>query len=239
MVVSTRVSIQWPPEQPQELTSTLALTTPGNNYVDIRVFKTKYPYTTTTTTSTNENFTEVFELALAGTEVPLDQGRIKFDNSISSMALEESIATGNPIVIDSDIGMFSAHGEDRKETGEMKNGKGVVAPYIEIWRSLDPLKHTPSQEVREGEEGEVPAFALELVGGLGKLVRVGNWIQGIVQEERTIHVVRSWFDEEKGGWKNLIEFGKLDIFPIEFSGALDDVVSRSDGWQWKCIEKNY
>ncbi|RCK57384.1 hypothetical protein Cantr_06092 [Candida viswanathii] len=236
MVVSTRVSIQWPPEEPQELTNTLALTTPGNNYVDIRVFKTKYPYATTIT---NENFSEVFEFALAGTEVPLDQGRIKFDNSISSMALAESISTANPIVIDSDIGTFSAYGEDRKETGEMKNSKGVVAPYIEIWRSLDPLKHAPSQEVREGEEQEVPAFALELVGGLGKLVRVGNWIQGIVQEDRTIHVIRSWYDEEKGGWKNLIEFGKFDIFPIGFNGAVDDVTSASDDWQWRCIEKNY
>ena len=39
MVLSTRVSIQWPPKEAEEKTSTLALTTPANNYVDIRILK--------------------------------------------------------------------------------------------------------------------------------------------------------------------------------------------------------
>ena len=36
----------------------------------------------------------------------------------------------------------------------MKNSEGIIAPYIEIWRSLDPLKHTPQTEVRENTENE-------------------------------------------------------------------------------------
>lgn len=144
-------------------------------------------------------FTQVFELGLAGKEIPLDNDKIKFDNYISTLALQQSIESGLPIFsIDVDIGHFSNYGldGDRKETGEMKNSEGIIAPYIEIWRSLDPLKHTPQTEVRENTENEpmktkikMNVFTLKLMDHLGVLIRIGNWIQGIIQEGNSIHVL--------------------------------------------------
>lgn len=237
MVVSTRVSIQWLPEEPVELTSTLSLTTPNDNYIDLRIFKSKYPYLNN---NQNDKFHEIFELCVAGKEVPLDNGRIKFDTTISSAALQESLVTGNPISIALDIGTFSDHGLDRKETGEMKNSQGIVSPYIEIWRSLDPLKHSPTEEVREDENdnSNIPVFAMELINGLGKLVQIGNWVQGIIQDKDTIYVIRSWYDSDLKKWTNLIEFGKYDVFPIEFDGQVGDIIEINDEIKWKCIEKS-
>ncbi|KAL1572988.1 hypothetical protein MG5_03187 [Candida albicans P57072] len=244
MVLSTRVSIQWPPKEAEEKTSTLALTTPANNYVDIRVFKTQYPCLNSTLPLP---FTQVFELGLAGKEIPLDNDKIKFDNYISTLALQQSIESGLPIFsIDVDIGHFSNYGldGDRKETGEMKNSEGIIAPYIEIWRSLDPLKHTPQTEVRENTENEpmktkikMNVFTLKLMDHLGVLIRIGNWIQGIIQEGNSIHVIRSWYNENLQQWCNLIEYGNSDAFPIQFNGDIDDVVKVRNGWKWKCIER--
>ena len=39
----------------------------------------------------------VFELGLAGKEIPLDNDKIKFDNYISTLALQQSIESGLPI----------------------------------------------------------------------------------------------------------------------------------------------
>lgn len=241
MVISTRVSIQWPPAEPEELTSTLAFTTPNDNYVDIRIFKSFYPYISKI--NKDDKFQEVFQWCIAGKEIPLDNGRIKFDNVISSVALHESLILGDPLVIDSDIGTFSEYGLDRKETGEMKNDNGVVSPYIEIWRSLDPLKHTPNKEVREDEENNdanIPIFALELINGLGRLVRIGNWIQGVIQDKDTVHVIRCWYDVDEQKWVNVIEFGEFDKFPIEFDGKVDDIITvdKERDWKWKCVEKS-
>ena len=239
MVLSTRISIQWPPKEAEEKTSTLALTTPGDNYVDIRIFKTHYPSSSSSSRSYSSlPFDQIFEIGLAGKEIALDNDKIKFDNYINTLALQESIKSGSSIQIDSDIGHFSNHGLDRKETGEMKNSEGIIAPYIEIWRSLDPLRHTPDREVRENVNNEyMNVFTLKLIDHLGVLIRIGNWIQGIIQEGQSIHVIRSWYNENLGEWCNLIEYGDKDVFPVEFNGKIDEIVIVSNGWKWKCIEK--
>ena len=80
-------------------------------------------------------------------------------------------------------------------------------------------------------------FTLKLMDHLGVLIRIGNWIQGIIQEGNSIHVIRSWYNENLQQWCNLIEYGNSDAFPIQFNGDIDDVVKVRNGWKWKCIER--
>ncbi|KAI5961615.1 NUD1 [Candida pseudojiufengensis] len=196
----------------------LVLTTPGNHYVDIRIFKQYYPCI-----NNNLPFDQVFELCLAGKEVPLTENKIKFESIINSQSLKDSFKTGK-IEIDDDIGEFSEYGLDRKEIGKMKNGKGVISPYIEIWRSLDPSKHSPKKEVRESTTESVEFSTYELKTGLGKLIQLGNWKQGIIQLENDIIVLRSWFNGHH--WDNLIKYGDISKFNID------------NNLNWVCIEKN-
>ena len=93
MVLSTRVSIQWPPKKLKR-NKYISINHPANNYVDIRIFKTQYPCLNSTLPLP---FTQVFELGLAGKEIPLDNDKIKFDNYISTLALQQSIESGLPI----------------------------------------------------------------------------------------------------------------------------------------------
>lgn len=261
MVLSTRISIQWPPSEPKEEANVLAMTTANNNYVDIRIFKSQYPYHLKANENKKQNvtvndktkelpFRDVFELCLAGTEVPLSETKIKFVNTINSQALQESIDSGQEVEADEDVGTFSEFGLDRKEIGEMKSPEdGVRKLYVEIWRSLDPWRHTPQNEVRESVEGNTDkdCLAFELVENTmknkckGKFVKIGNWAQGIIQLESTIVVTRKWFDGEK--WVNLIEYGECELFPNLETDIHDLVVGNvvkttNNELSWKCIEKS-
>ena len=53
---------------------------------------------------------------------------------------------------------------------------------------------------------------------LGVLIRIGNWIQGIIQEGNSIHVIRSWYNENLQQWCNLIEYGNSDAFLYSLMG---------------------
>ncbi|KAI5952710.1 NUD1 [Candida jiufengensis] len=195
-----------------EYADVLVLTTPANYYVDIRKYKTQQ----------GSKFYQVFELCLAGKEIELSPTTIKFDSFINSQSLKESL-DGKELIIDSDIGEFSQIGLDRKEVGKMKNSLGVVSPYIEIWRSLDPIKHSPSEEVREDSSVDPKIYyTYKLKSGLGMLVRLDNWKQGLIQLKDDLIVLRSWYNGSE--WINLIEFGDITQF------NLDD--------NWQCIEKN-
>ncbi|KAK6460424.1 hypothetical protein DFJ63DRAFT_250499 [Scheffersomyces coipomensis] len=242
MVVSTRVSLQWGSEEPEELSYTMAFTSPQNHYVDIRIFKHKNPYKG----DGSDSFDQVFQWLLAGIEEPIpDTGKINFKNYIDSQAVTRSIKSGKPLVIGSDIGDFSdIEGSlDRKEVGAMLNpDTGVEQSYIEIWRSLDPTKLTPTNEVRESEveDDTIPVFTLQVEESddiRGKIIRLGNWVQGITFDKstNTFNVIRSFLNE--GKWENQIEYGDISLFPLEFKGKVNDKVKTSNpAIVWKCLE---
>lgn len=238
MALSTRVSLQWPPLEPEEQSHTMVLTSPGNHFVDIRIFKDKYPYTG------SEPIDKVFQWAMSGVENPIEgTGKILFDTEINSPDIVKSLATGLPLSScksPPDIGDFGPiEGSlDRQETGEMINpDTGLVAPYIEVWRSLDPVSHSPSLEVREreGVDFKVHVLVSETAGVDAKVVRLGNWVQGILYDgsaSPVLSVNRSHFDGS--GWTSLIAYGPKQ-FPVDFAGAKGDRVTV-DGVSWVCIE---
>ncbi|KAK6459729.1 uncharacterized protein RJT20DRAFT_132847 [Scheffersomyces xylosifermentans] len=249
MVISTRVSLQWPPEAPEELSHTMAFTSPGNNYVDVRIFKDKYPYKQTKGARI-PHFEDVFQWCLAGEEQPIpNSGKIRFVNHIDTLAISKSLRTGKPLELGEDVGDFSIieGSEDRKETGVMVNpDTNKVQNYVEIWRSLDPIGHTPTSEVREpkNEIEHIEVYALETVNSdkyLGKVLRLGNWVQGILydksNEDVPIHVIRAFYNLQEKTWESLIEYGNVEWFPFPFQGKLGDVVDiEGSDIQWKCIE---
>ncbi|ODV79370.1 uncharacterized protein CANTADRAFT_51526, partial [Suhomyces tanzawaensis NRRL Y-17324] len=235
IMISTRVSLQWNDDAPEELTSTMAMTSRNNHFVDLRVYKKNYPYHP----QQPEPFIEdVFQWVMCGIEHPIEgTGKIKFVTTIDSSSIAPAIKLGGPVVPGPpDIGDFSdIEGSlDRKEVGEMMSpDTGKLESYVEIWRSLDAENHTPETEVREGaNKDDVECKVLEVVEDEtyhGKLIQLGNWLQGIVHNKKNndLHVIRAF--KEADGWREMIGYGNTEFFP------LDSELKRAEV-EWKRIE---
>lgn len=239
MVLSTRVSLQWLPNEPEELTSTLVFTTPQDHFVDVRIYNEQYPHIQKG--STPEAFDKIFQWVITGEEEEIpDTNKIRFRHEVNLQEVMKSLESGRPLSecrSEPDIGAFwSIEGsEDRKETGSMVNPEtGKHTDYVEIWRSLDPALTTPVTEIREisGKEHEVLTLELKHNGVLGRIIRLGNWVQGVIYEEaektHPISVLRCFYDSNAGEWKDLIRYGKHS-FPELFKELEEDGL-------WKKIE---
>lgn len=245
---STRVLIKWAEEPASEPTSTYVITSPGAHFVDIRILASAYPYNPS---EGDAPYEEVFDWVLSGMEQEVEAAdessepiEIKFKLEIDSMEVTEAIKTGKPIEDcrrGTDLGFFSEipGSEDRRETGNMVNpAVGENQDYIEIWRSLHPEKHTPTTEVREDATAKgINLYVLvsELELWEGKVVRLGNWVQGLIHNKQThqLHVVRAWFNG--AAWEYVVRFGDEDLFDLDFSGSKGDLTEKK-GLKWECIE---
>ncbi|CAK9438946.1 uncharacterized protein LODBEIA_P31700 [Lodderomyces beijingensis] len=103
---------------------------------------------------------------------------------------------------------------------------------LKFGRSSNPLKHTPTNKVREstttaagaspGASAGASAFAFESTGKQkGKLVKIGHWAQ-----DKTIVVVRSWFRGQQ--WQNVLEYEDVSIFPLECDEEIGSEVCIGD-----------
>ncbi|GEQ71584.1 hypothetical protein JCM33374_g5269 [Metschnikowia sp. JCM 33374] len=248
MVLSTRVSLQWLPNEPEELTSTMVFTSTKDHFVDVRIYKERYPYKQTGTEP--ENFEDVFQWVIVGEEEEIkNTNKIRFNHSINSQEITTSLATGKPLSEcrgDADVGSFwpMEGTEDRKETGSMAHpDTGVLTDYVEIWRSLNPNVTSPDNEVREGhdEAGQlipntvtpVMTFDLNAEGFIGRIIRLGDWVQGVIYEETEkqfpISVMRSFRDAHTGAWTELITYGK-HAFPEAYRHATAQMESEYGKW---------
>jgi len=240
-MLSTRVSIQWPPEPAGEDTKTIVITTPDNHFVDLRAYIDHYPYRN----QGSEEFENVFQWCSCGVERPIaNSSKIEFCQEINSIAIWKSIRANESLAPpEPDIGDFSSipNSEDRKEVGTMTNSaSGKRQPYVEIWRSLDPNENSLEHEVRQSSHttvNKVFTLVVSSAGYTGKLVRVGNWAQGIIYDksnkERPLHVIQSHL---KGSWSTLLAYGAIELFPVSFDGCINDTV-RISHLEWKCIEQ--
>lgn len=247
MVLSNRVTIQWLPDEAEELTSTMVLSTPGDRFTDVRVFKNKYPYVKKESV---EPIEEVFQFATIGWEEEIKgTNKMRFHTTVNLAEIIKSIRTGKSLeecTAAADIGAFwpIEGSEDRKETGAMENpATGKVTEYVEIWRSLNPEEATPDHEVREGHwplgerEVRVRVFDTETEGFIGRIVRLGNWVQGVLFEASTedpLSVMRSFYNETTGEWTTLIDYGKRE-FPRLYKDW-DASQEDADGIHWKRVE---
>lgn len=248
MVLSTRVSIQWLPDEAEELTSTMVFSTPQDLFTDVRVFKHCYPYSAKDVTV--EEIDKVFQFVSIGKEEEIKgTNQLRFETSVNLAEIVKSIKTGRPLDecrAAPDIGsFFEIEGsEDRKETGAMENpATGVVTDYVEVWRSLNPEESTPAQEVREGhwssaqKEVRVRVFDTDSEGFSGRIIRLGNWVQGVLfdgsESQYPLSVMRRFFNETSKEWESLIEYGKQE-FPQVYKDW--DADGADNGIRWKRVE---
>ncbi|WPK26760.1 hypothetical protein PUMCH_004121 [Australozyma saopauloensis] len=245
MVLSTRVSIQWGSDGPAESTHTLVSTSAADHFVDVRILTDRYPHIQTT--EEPESFESIFDWAIVGEEKPIENtSKILFDHLINLQDIFKSLKLGKPFKSEPDIGDFSAieGSEDRKETGEMVNpATNQLTPYVEIWRSLNPSRTTPTQEVREDrdEEGnEVndenvinATYEFEHDSMYGRCIILGKWIQGVIHDRsdktHPLSIYRAFHDDKEDKWVPLIRYGKQ--FASDFSPEILTIDSR-----WSRIE---
>lgn len=223
----------------------MVITSPKGHFVDIRILKSCYPWPRKTP---DPAFEDVFEWCLSGIEEPIEgTNQIRFNHDVNSQEIMRVVKTGRPLSecqSAPDVGSFSAieGSEDRKETGTMVNpATGQETAYVEIWRSLDAAKTTNSHKIREPKQPqplETVVLKVSLKKYEGKVVRYGNWMQGLLYDSESpsspLSIVRSQFSD--GEWQHHIDYGN-DVFPEAFPSQVGDLVAVG-GVQWQCIEKS-
>lgn len=167
MSVTQRLSIQWGQSPSSEPTDTLVITSPEGHFVDVRALKNHEPH---------DKFP--IEWAFCGRTEQVGDGKVNYSHDIDSRQLQ-----GEPV--DPDVGSVEtlANGDEREE-GEMTNpATGKVESYVEVWRPLDPNKETRTP-LPKSLVSDVNVSVLATVDGQkmnGRVVRVGRWIQGILE----------------------------------------------------------
>lgn len=249
MVLSTRVIIQWLPDEAEELTSTMVFSTPGEIFTDVRVFKSHYPYLKKP--GEPEPLEEVFQFVTIGWEEEIkNTNQMRFHTVVNLQEILKAIKTKKPLDecrAAPDIGAFwpVEGSDDRKETGAMENpATGKVTEYVEIWRSLNPEEATPTKEVREGQwpsgERDVRVRVYDTItkGYTGRIVRLGNWVQGVLfdasETQHPLSVFRAFYDEKSEKWTTLIDYG-YGVFPSMFKDW-DATQAEENGVEWKRVE---
>lgn len=232
VVASIRVSIQWPPAEEYENTETLVLLSNEQHFVDIRF----------------RDDIDRIDWILTGKEYDIpNTNKIEFQHEINTNV--PGFHGG-----EFDVGNFNSipNTDDREETGEMMNPQTrKVQPYREVWRSIDPLKSTFENFVREDSNSDVkvPCVVLKVVqkpgvNYIGTVVRLGNFLQGALLNKDTETYNCAQYYLEDGKWEH-----HLDATEVGKDGSDDDIVPsipfeinenliELDGVEWEVVESN-
>lgn len=203
MSLTRRVSIKWSDGPEEEPTDTLVITSLEKHYVDIRALAGSSPH--------HQQHDFPFDWAFCGQVVEGEDSQFTYTHDIDSRRLQ---GTGKE-EIDSGKVEVLANGDER-ETGHMFNpATDKVEPFVEVWRPLDPNKSTltPQPKNLASDLVVIVVATVDGQGANGKLVRVGNWMQGIVEFEN---------DD-----KNNTLAEKLSVVRATCTG---DIWSRSISW---------
>lgn len=225
-VASTRLLLQWPPGPSYENTDTLVLVSNNDHFVDIRILKTK--------SLTKDS---PIDWILTGKEYSIpNTNKIEFQHEIN---------TNVPGCFggDYDSGEFRDLGQDREEIGEMMNPETKkVQPYREVWRSIDPLKSTPDEYVREGPEGSkgVPCVVLKVKteGYFGSVVRLGNFLQGaILNKSNGKYSAKRYYLGPEKKWSPVLDYGDdIDTIPVDIKVGEKSI--KLGNIEWELVESN-
>ncbi|EJC98866.1 uncharacterized protein FOMMEDRAFT_113416 [Fomitiporia mediterranea MF3/22] len=188
---TTRVSIQWDNEPPEERTSTLVLTAPSGIFVDLRIFADDIP---SVSNAHELQSSSAIDWAFAGLafaksnpyDAPLtDNSWIHWLDSREVDALS---------VRDTGVSSTLPNG-DTRERGEMKDASGALRVYEEVWRDVrveptcvtTPTTTAVFIRFRDGSEAATRGVCVRVedinpVDVCGVLVRMGRWCQGVLRD---------------------------------------------------------
>ncbi|CAN6637373.1 hypothetical protein TRVA0_016S01398 [Trichomonascus vanleenenianus] len=224
MSISTRVSIQWGIDPPSEPTDTLVITSPGEHFVDIRKLKSEgeFPY----------------DWVFCGQVIHGKNNKVRFTHDIDSRVLQGHKSA-------QDIGYSTPlNNGDELENTYMENDNGESTPVIEIWRPLNPSiapTYTPTYTNPLVDGSNIAVCVMATIAGQdlknGKVVRVGNWMQGILETStgktimEKLSFIRAYYNGSE--WVKVIEFGdNASEIPVTFDGLVvgDEVDVNSVKW---------
>ncbi|TFK87724.1 hypothetical protein K466DRAFT_548227 [Polyporus arcularius HHB13444] len=219
MSISERLYIRWLPDEASEPTSTLVLTAPNGQFVDLRFHKPSPPCVRYT----------AFEWGFGGRSVGTP-GHGEWIHDIDSR-------TENPEADAGDMFPHPTLPNVELERGKMRHPEsGEIRDYEEAWKQIAVLPD-PAGELHEGRRVsvfiEMDDENQEGRRRRGMISRVGQFCQGIVKDDKGVSVQRwSWAIGE--GWKNVGQIGDASMAcDMTWTMVLKegDKVER-DGYSW-------
>jgi len=213
------------------------LTSRNKYYVDVRVYKPTdagQPFLPNEP-SDSQSITRL-EWGFAGqsvsTPADYDTGELRrpahtvWSHWVDSKTLDEVKDEGD---------MYPQANNEVLEKGAMANpSTGKITDYEELWQDLDPIL--------VGSEEMYISFVLKLeepsAKARGLVIRIGEWIEGVLRVGDAISVAR-WQWTGKGGWKRVVAIGELDL-PLdvfkESSIREGGTFETTSHFRWACIE---
>jgi hypothetical protein len=222
--ISIRKHIKWGKDPAGENTNTLVLTTAAKYFVDVRIFLSTSP--TNTIESLEWGFAGTSNSTPAQGEIP---AHTVWTHWVDSKTTEEVKDEGD---------MYPQENGEVLEYGSMLNpAKGVVEKYEERWVDLSPTVISPEKEfvswVMKCEDVER--------GVRGMVIRIGQYIQGVLRKGNEIKVGR-WMWSTTNGWEIVVDIGG---FPKDAPSRVFEKgteVTEGSKWHangaldWECIE---
>lgn len=206
--ISVRDYIRWATDPaPNEPTTTLVLTSDGNRFVDIRINKKSSEAVPTLAQDAALLPLSQLDMAMAGTshsepvQGPNGQGLTK---STWKHWIHSHYRDAESVV---DQGLMHLQPDGRVlETGTMVNlATGKLTDYEEMWR--DPPASSTGRA-----DGKVVCVVLqtedETSEARGMVVRLGQFVQGIVRVGEAVALER-WEWREEDGWKRTARIGDM------------------------------
>ncbi|KAL9610405.1 MAG: hypothetical protein Q9167_004888 [Letrouitia subvulpina] len=224
--ISQRKHYRLVPEEPEEPTSTLVLTSRQSRYfVDVRVFK--EPRSTTNT----------LQWAFAGTsESWYDESNGKkfarWSHWIDSKTQEPEVDQGEMITLD--------NGDVLERGTNVDAVSGEETVYEELWRDLE----ITAVGAEDGCVCAVFRVDDEEKNARGLFVRVGGWCQSILKIGTEMTVERwEWVARQSepvhGDWARIVHVGLEDLLcpaDVPFGNPQKLNVVEKKGFTWRLVE---
>ncbi|KAK6082488.1 hypothetical protein SCUP234_04327 [Seiridium cupressi] len=221
--ISIRKYIKWGNGTPSEPTSTIVLTSPQRQFVDVRLLLPLPP---------RGSVREASKLDWAFGGASEHDDTANPPHSVFMHWIDSRHLDAEAVRDEGDMCPGTSETES-VETGRMVNpATGIEEAYEECW--IDGLSDS------DGKDVDASGFVLryEDEHGRGLMVKTGNHIQGVLRTGQEVGVVR-WKVGGGDGKEIVAEIGKCDDFPggdMERIKAADDVTS-ANGRTWHCIER--
>ncbi|OBT85023.1 hypothetical protein VE02_04993 [Pseudogymnoascus sp. 03VT05] len=228
--ISIRKSIRWGDDAAFEDTSTLVLTTGPRRYVDLRVYLPEKPedgLPNADHVPALDRLEWGFAGKSKGTPAEWDGPRLV---TPAHGTWTHWVDSQKPDGYEDDGFMYDQHDGLTWEKGVMEYPKtGKLTPYEEVWEDFAPAKDAAGNMI-----AVTLVYAETGNSAKGMVIRVGDWIQGILRDAAGSITVERWHFETASkateGWKRVVRIGSGEL-PCQRLFALDNSTTvEGSGW---------